>query len=646
MTTLVQQKGSAVRGAVDTYTDSDNPSTSHGDDASITIGNEVGVRQFWAWLQFDLSGLDPDSKIISAVLDVNVNSAASSAEVIEILSPLSNLDYDLDFLELDTFDGLNPWPVPDTEMYLDRNVRVTDTMPTGTGAKSFADISQFVRRAIRQNNHQLILVIKKEDQTEPHEKFFIDSSEHATIANRPKLTITTDLADRNIVIGRSKASIGQNQPSRPRGTGGGSGDVKGPALTTVNALAAWLDTTGTVLRDSNILIDAAGDDLLIPGDLTVETNVDIQGNLDLSLGGTLTTGGGLIDTEGGNVDLGGGDIVWAVGYEMRHDTGSFGFILKANTLDIMRLDFNEVVTLFGGCTFGGNGANVFEMEATGVTFIKGTITEMQFFVNGNQSMALFDSPSRISTPNEIIAAGSDFTISGGDTVSGAAAGGHLHVRGGNEGAGGTPGTVILEDSAGVAVATIGSTIIMSADFDLNGQDLIGDADGDSKELWGTDDEWGLQLGGAEVERVTATIHDFQNIGIDNFEHLTALSYSEWRSSSADHWLDHGSVGLSVNNGVVMPFDYEIVACTSMMNVTTATLGNVKHRVYINNVLKSSADLTYDVSAGTGWAIQTATGLSITGSAGDFIGIHADESAGGIMVWVNQTYTLFIKMKVP
>lgn len=64
------------------------------------------------------------------------------------------------------------------------------------------------------------------------------------------------------------------------GGGGGGGDVTGPSSSTVNAIARWADTEGSVLKNSGVTVDDAGN-MVVAGDLTVHGDFD-GGGPDLS----------------------------------------------------------------------------------------------------------------------------------------------------------------------------------------------------------------------------------------------------------------------------------------------------------------------------------------------------------------------------
>lgn len=71
----------------------------------------------------------------------------------------------------------------------------------------------------------------------------------------------------------------------------------------------------------------------------------------------------------------------------------------------------------------------------------------------------------------------------------------------------------LEDDFGHL--RIDGTNAMSGDLDMNGNDIILDADGDTKIVNDTDDEISFELGGAEELLITASVVDFKGNYIQN-----------------------------------------------------------------------------------------------------------------------------------
>ena len=184
---LVYQNSGMNRLVSDTYTDLINYTQVFGSSTSLSIGTSAVVGPWWGWFQIDLTNLDPNAIINSAILTVNVKTAAAGATSLKIVSPIADLDYNLDNLSLETFDGVHPWPLYNKVDFLDYSLYLDDAMPTSTGSHSFVDLKLLVERALRTESKQLIIVIYQDGAGTDF--FEIDSSESPTVTARPKITI-------------------------------------------------------------------------------------------------------------------------------------------------------------------------------------------------------------------------------------------------------------------------------------------------------------------------------------------------------------------------------------------------------------------------------------------------------------------------
>jgi len=93
--------------------------------------------------------------------------------------------------------------------------------------------------------------------------------------------------------------------------GGGTGNVIGPGASTLNAIAKYADTTGLLLADSGVIIDASNN-MTLPGTLSVSAPVTpagtgaVSANLSVLSNGTTQFGIGVYaNTAGGSIGLGG-----------------------------------------------------------------------------------------------------------------------------------------------------------------------------------------------------------------------------------------------------------------------------------------------------------------------------------------------------
>ena len=225
-----------------------------------------------------------------------------------------------------------------------------------------------------------------------------------------------------------------------------------------------LELSDTALTGTGVVFDSAG------------SIIQSGGGLIDSEGGIIQSGGANIDTEGGDLDLGGGDVVFASGYTIRHDTASFGFILKAANFDIVRLDFDEIRTLFGGCTFGGNGLNTYEFNSAGTTKLDttGAGNIIRFILGGTGAgqFELISGDAAFTAPSTAASPGPNLILKGGDSTG--FIGGNLRLRPGTGST--TEGDVLLEDGAGNEIAradAVANAFIIDTRLDINNGIALG-----------------------------------------------------------------------------------------------------------------------------------------------------------------------------
>lgn len=113
-----------------------------------------------------------------------------------------------------------------------------------------------------------------------------------------------------------------------------------------------------------------------------------------------------------------------------------------------------------------------------------------------------------------------------------------------------------------------------------------------------------------------------------------IQYSLSASTSADAYAKLGEVQTSATIGLRMASKGSITNHSCLMNVTTATSGDVTSEVRINDTNQSSIELEFNSSAGTGVASNHihAARHAVTFDDGDLVQIFLNET--GTMVWEN------------
>lgn len=145
------------------------------------------------------------------------------------------------------------------------------------------------------------------------------------------------------------------------------------------------------------------------------------------------------------------------------------------------------------------------------------------------------------------------------------------------------------------------------------------------------------------EAQTLTLDQLQTIGgvsklNDMLRTLFALgsrvtfTYSLAASTSADAYAKWGEVTGTSSIGLRMPASGSIVRHSCLMNISTATTGDVTAEVRVNDVNASLLELEFASSLGTGVTSKNTNTArtSISFSSGDIVQIFLNET--GTMVW--------------
>lgn len=248
---------------------------------------------------------------------------------------------------------------------------------------------------------------------------------------------------------------------------------------------------------------------------------------------------------------------------------------------------------------------------------------------------------------------SDVTISGGDSTGGDGDGGGVTLIAGNKDGTGTEGEIVLQDHGGVdavkltsaatPVVEVNRTLDCVASILLHTNNRIG-PDATNNLVFVTDTSAVLKINNVVSMTHTDTAHDFHDLDIQNFRHLMTLPFGEQVAKSANSWLKGVSVvQYGTSEGYPMDYDYIVVGASCRLNVTVDTAGDLDARLYIENSVQAAAELTWDSVAGTGFATQRVTGLSIAGSAGDRINVGMFKS--DTMTWDDVSYLLWVLVKL-
>ena len=243
----------------------------------------------------------------------------------------------------------------------------------------------------------------------------------------------------------------------------------------------------------------------------------------------------------------------------------------------------------------------------------------------------------------IVAGGSGFPFSNGD------AGDVLILPGVPAGAGANA-EIILRDhgsvdalkitNAATPLVELNRAVDAKENIQIASTKLLGSSANDNM-VFITGTSWALKVNNVATLTLSDVLHDFKSVPTQNHERLFTLAYGDNTPRTSSSWLrGPGYVTNSASKGLGAPWAVTIVGAWCRTNITTATSGSVTAEVYINNVVKSAADLVFPQADGTGWATQYISGLSIAAGVGDYIHIGMTES--GTMAWDDTQYVLYCK----
>jgi hypothetical protein len=187
-TITILVSGVGDRGIYDTYSSTNTPDTNNSQSDSLVIG--TSVSDDWdGFLEIDLTGIPKDIKIISAVLALNVTTAAAAGSAAELAAEFvrvpHGLAYDIEALTYNNYDGINPWPFT----RFDYGLIVLDALPTSTGAWN-VELKALINDSIRLGEKTLTIAVRRVQRIATHKSITVDSSRNAVNADRPTLTIT------------------------------------------------------------------------------------------------------------------------------------------------------------------------------------------------------------------------------------------------------------------------------------------------------------------------------------------------------------------------------------------------------------------------------------------------------------------------
>jgi len=199
---------------------------------------------------------------------------------------------------------------------------------------------------------------------------------------------------------------------------------------------------------------------------------------------------------------------------------------------------------------------------------------------------------------------------------------------------------MLRDNAGVRINSAGRLESDNAILLATAKSL-GPTDDTDYTKHATGSSWTLRVNNVNTIIASDTTHDFGSKATQNHERAFCIGLGESFAKNADSWLKGpASVQFGTSEGVPMPFDFEIFAVSARLNVTVDTSGDLDARLYIENVVQAAAELTWDSAAGTGFATQYVTGLSISGNEGDRV--TAGMFKSNTMTWDDVTYWVWFK----
>lgn len=121
------------------------------------------------------------------------------------------------------------------------------------------------------------------------------------------------------------------------------------------------------------------------------------------------------------------------------------------------------------------------------------------------------------------------------------------------------------------------------------------------------------------------------VAIEHVKPRVALIYNDPSARSSDQWAKYGNTPMSATEGIPMPRAGSIIDHSLSVEITTATAGDVTFEVRIENSNQAAFELEFTSAGGTGVKQGRVSG-SAAFSAGNFITVRENESAGGTMAW--------------
>ncbi len=391
----------------------------------------------------------------------------------------------------------------------------------------------------------------------------------------------------------------------------------------------------SVLGAADLIASGGGSAGLTGGSSTaVGGAVNILGGAGTTRGGAVIVTGGA----GGLVNGDGGDVVLTPGAAAGSGTEAEVILkdhggteaLKITNAATPVVEFNRDLDLTS-------------QDIANARIITGASTLSLLSAAGNNALSVTGGSNSGGTGGSVgITAGSS-TGSGGD-------GGTVTLTAGGKHGGGTEGRIVLVDHAGTDALEVTADILpkvtcnrvltTTAGIILPTTQLIG-PDGNNNIGFVTDTSAITKINNVTALTVTGTAHDFHSLAVSNFEHVFPLVFGNSTQKSADAYDQMvDSVACSAVRGYMIPWDYTIVAVSCVVNIVTATSGDVTHEIRIADATQATAELQYTSAAGTGLKTLKATGLSISGSADDIVSGAMVET--GTMVWNNVQAVVWIK----
>jgi len=234
----------------------------------------------------------------------------------------------------------------------------------------------------------------------------------------------------------------------------------------------------------------------------------------------------------GDLDLDANDLIFKASplSSIRESSGDIGYIFKHSTIDIVRIDFNEIQFLSSAGDFKANGGR-FVFNVAGTSYLKAPGTSLEIFISATAVMDISIGVWTVPTSplvNDLLIQGQDGIIaaSGGDLTLKAGIGastfpaGDLIFEARAAAGGGTDGLILFKDSAGATIITID---VAEVNFNSISLTNVADIDVDAAGFVGTAADCFFEFNAADITaRVDNAIQWVNTDGVIDFQDTTEI----------------------------------------------------------------------------------------------------------------------------